>query len=74
MMNTPKKIYDFDEIINRRNNNSDKWCAYSKDVLPMWIADMDFLAADEIVEGLVAMSQKGLYGYGKARKNSISHT
>lgn len=70
-MNTPKKIYDFDEIINRRNNNSDKWCAYSKDVLPMWIADMDFLAADEIVEGLVAMSQKGLYGYGKARPDRL---
>lgn len=70
-MNTPKKIYDFDEIINRRNNNSDKWCAYSKEVLPMWIADMDFVAADEIVEGLVAMSEKGLYGYGKARPDRL---
>lgn len=70
-MTTPKKIYDFDEVINRRNNNSDKWTAYSKEVLPMWIADMDFVAADEIIEGLVAMSQKGVYGYGKARPDRL---
>ena len=70
-MTTPKKIYDFDEVINRRNNNSDKWTAYSKEVLPMWIADMDFVTADEIIEGLVAMSQKGVYGYGKARPDRL---
>lgn len=70
-MSQPKKIYDFDEIINRRNNNSDKWTAYGKDVLPMWIADMDFQVADEIVEGLTAMSQKGIYGYGKARPERL---
>ena len=70
-MSQPKKIYNFDEIINRRNNNSDKWTAYGKDVLPMWIADMDFQVADEIVEGLTAMSQKGIYGYGKARPERL---
>lgn len=70
-MSNFKKIYDFDEVINRRNNNSDKWTAYSKEVLPMWIADMDFQAADEIIEGLTAMSQKGVYGYGKARPDRL---
>lgn len=70
-MSNFKKIYDFDEVINRRNNNSDKWTAYPKDVLPMWIADMDFQAADEIIEGLTAMSQKGVYGYGKARPDRL---
>ncbi len=70
-MTTSTKIYDFDEIINRRNNNSDKWCAYSKEILPMWIADMDFKAADEIVEGLTAMAQTGVYGYGKARPDRL---
>lgn len=70
-MSTPKKIYDFDEVINRRNNNSDKWTAYSKEILPMWIADMDFVAADEIIDGLVAMSKKGVYGYGKARPTHL---
>lgn len=70
-MSQPKKIYDFDEIINRRNNNSDKWTAYGKDVLPMWIADMDFQVADEIIEGLTAMSKNGIYGYGKARPERL---
>ncbi len=70
-MTTPTKIYNFDEIINRRNNNSDKWCAYSKEVLPMWIADMDFKAADEIVDGLTAMAQSGVYGYGKIRPDRL---
>lgn len=70
-MSNFKKIYDFDEVVNRRNNNSDKWTAYSKEVLPMWIADMDFQAADEIIEGLTAMSQKGVYGYGKARPDRL---
>ena len=70
-MSQYKKIYDFDQIINRRNNNSDKWTAYSKEILPMWIADMDFVAADEIIEGLVAMSQKGVYGYGKVRPERL---
>lgn len=70
-MSNFKKIYDFDEVINRRNNNSDKWTAYSKEVLPMWIADMDFQAADEIIDGLTAMSQKGVYGYGKARPDRL---
>ncbi len=70
-MDNPKKVYDFDEMINRRNNNSDKWTAYSKDILPMWIADMDFTAADEIVNGLIAMSEKGVYGYGKSRPDRL---
>ena len=70
-MTASTKIYDFDEIINRRNNNSDKWCAYSKEILPMWIADMDFKAADEIVDGLTAMAQTGVYGYGKARPDRL---
>lgn len=70
-MSEYKKVYDFDQIINRRNNNSDKWTAYSKEILPMWIADMDFRAADEIIDGLVAMSQKGVYGYGKVRPERL---
>lgn len=70
-MEQSKKVYDFDEVVNRRNNNSDKWTAYSKEILPMWIADMDFQSADEIVDGLVSLSQKGIFGYGKARPDRL---
>ena len=33
---------DFDRIIDRRNSDSIKWNFYAPDVLPMWVADMDF--------------------------------
>lgn len=63
--------YNFDEIVNRRNNNSDKWTAYAEDVLPMWIADMDFKAPDEVINGLIQISKNGVYGYGKARPTRL---
>ena len=34
--------YDFDRLIDRRGTHSDKWQKYGPDVLPLWIADMDF--------------------------------
>lgn len=44
--------YNFDEIIERRNTNSVKWDWATKDVLPMWVADMDFKTAPEIVKAI----------------------
>lgn len=39
--------YDFDKVTDRRNTNSLKWDV-GENVLPMWVADMDFEAAPEI--------------------------
>lgn len=56
--------YDFDTIINRRNTNSVKWDMNSeKDILPMWIADMDFKTADPIIKALEKRVQHGIFGY-----------
>ena len=45
--------YNFDEIIPRRGTNSYKWdSANDADILPMWVADMDFQTAPEILERL----------------------
>lgn len=45
--------YNFDEIIPRRGTNSYKWdSAEDADVLPMWVADMDFRTATPVVGGL----------------------
>ena len=45
--------YNFDEIIPRRGTNSYKWdSAEDADVLPMWVADMDFRTAPPVVEAL----------------------
>lgn len=52
----------FDEEIDRRNTGSYKWDV-AKDVLPMWVADMDFKAAPGIQEALSKRIAHGIYGY-----------
>lgn len=58
--------YDFDCIIPRRNTNSYKWDgAENPDVLPMWVADMDFKTAPAIIEALKNRVEHGIFGYTK---------
>ncbi|MDR3301391.1 MAG: aminotransferase class I/II-fold pyridoxal phosphate-dependent enzyme [Spirochaetaceae bacterium] len=54
---------NFDEEIERRGDGSEKWNRYPADVLPMWIADMDFRAPQPIVDALVEKARFGIYGY-----------
>ncbi|AGF56664.1 cystathionine beta-lyase [Clostridium saccharoperbutylacetonicum] len=56
--------YDFDTIISRKNTNSVKWdIPQEKDIIPMWIADMDFKTADPIIKALEKRVQHGIFGY-----------
>ena len=55
--------YDFDQIVERRNTSSIKWTQYPADVLPMWVADMDFLTPEPIRHALHAMLDRGVLGY-----------
>jgi len=55
--------YNFDEVINRRGTNSVKWDLCAPDVLPMWVADMDFKTALVITESLLKIISTGIYGY-----------
>jgi cysteine-S-conjugate beta-lyase len=55
--------YNFDEIIERRNSDSIKWKQYPEDVLPMWVADMDFLTPAPIRNAIHAMLDRGVLGY-----------
>ena len=61
--------YDFDEMTVRRGSNCVKWDAESpagpidEDVLPLWVADMDFKAAPEIVEALRKRVEHSVFGY-----------
>jgi cystathionine beta-lyase len=58
--------YNFDEIIPRRNSNSIKWDAVSNDdVLPFWVADMDFRTATPIIDALEKRVRHGIFGYTK---------
>ena len=56
--------YNFDEIILRRNTNSYKWDSSSdREVLPMWVADMDFRTAPSIIKALRERVEHGIFGY-----------
>ncbi len=56
--------YNFDEIIPRRGTCSVKWDSMENaDILPMWVADMDFLTAPAIVEALQRRMAHGIFGY-----------
>ena len=48
---TEKIIYDFDTVIPRVNTSSYKW-DYNPEVIPLWVADMDFKAAPCILEAI----------------------
>lgn len=58
--------YNFDELVPRRGSNSYKWdSAGSEDVLPMWVADMDFRTAPTVIEALRKRVEHGIFGYVK---------
>ncbi len=56
--------YDFTQIVERRGGDSLKWNRYSnQNVLPMWVADMDFRIANEIEQALTQRVHHGVLGY-----------
>jgi cystathionine beta-lyase len=59
--------YDFDELIPRRGTGSFKWdAAEESDMLPLWVADMDFRAPPEVLAALERRVRHGVFGYAKA--------
>ena len=69
--------YDFDKVIDRRGTSCSKWDAdpnktipgveypVDRDILPVWVADMDFEVAPEITEALAERVRHGIFGYTK---------
>lgn len=55
--------YDFDQIVDRRATDAIKWDV-PEDRIPMWIADMDFKTAPEILKALQTRLDHGVFGYG----------
>ncbi len=60
--------YNFDEIHDRKSYGSLKWnfaetVLKEKDVLPLWIADLDFECPPEVIEAVVKRAEHGIYGY-----------
>lgn len=55
--------HDFDRPIDRRSSASNKWRKYGPDVLPLWVADMDFTSPEPVVRALRERAEHGVYGY-----------
>lgn len=60
--------YNFDEVIDRSNNRAGKYDERLKkfgtmDVIPLWVADMDFRTAQPIIDACTAKAQEGIWGY-----------
>ncbi len=54
---------DFDDPVRRRGSGSLKWERYPADVLPFWVADMDFRSPPPVVDALRARAGHGVFGY-----------
>lgn len=56
-------MIDFNHEIDRHNTHSLKWDHFPADVLPLWVADMDFPSPQPVVDALVKRAQHGVFGY-----------
>jgi cystathionine beta-lyase len=55
--------FDFDRVIDRRGTNSAKWSLHGEEVLPLWVADMDFASPEPVQEALRRSVEHGIFGY-----------
>ena len=63
--------FNFDEIIDRRGTDALKTDALTErygdaDLIPMWVADMDFKSSPAIIDAIIKRAQHGIFGYTKA--------
>lgn len=59
-------MYNFDQVINRKNTNSVKYDGdkmQDPQMIPMWVADMDFETLPKVKEALVKRAEHGIFGY-----------
>lgn len=74
------KLFDiFDKGVERANTNATKWDSRqsvfgSPDVVPMWVADTDFPAPQQVIDALVARAQHGAFGYSAGKSGDKAAT
>ena len=59
---------DFDTPIDRLGSDSIKWTKYAADVIPLWVADMDFTSPPAVLQALHERVAHGVFGYGSDTK------
>jgi cysteine-S-conjugate beta-lyase len=60
---------DFDRLVDRRGTDSIKWAQWGPQVLPLWVADMDFEAPPVVLDALRRRVDHGVLGYGMVRES-----
>jgi cysteine-S-conjugate beta-lyase len=55
--------YDFDQPVERRGTDSFKWQKYGESVIPLWVADMDFVSPEPVIEALHERVDHRVFGY-----------
>jgi len=64
--------FDFDATPDRRGTDSQKWQRYAgRDVLPLWVADMDFASPPAVIEALRRRIEHGVFGYARPTNSTI---
>ncbi|MEO7415314.1 MAG: PatB family C-S lyase [Opitutaceae bacterium] len=65
--------FDFSQPPSRRDTDSQKWQKYpDRDVLPLWVADMDFRSAPAIIAALHERVEHGIFGYARPVKSTVA--
>lgn len=67
-------MYNFDNPVNRKNTGCIKYDfakehGFSEDVLPLWVADMDFSVPNEVIDALVSRMKHGIFGYTETKES-----
>jgi cystathionine beta-lyase len=64
--------FDFENPPERRNTDSQKWQKYAgRDILPLWVADMDFKSSPAIIAALQERVAHGVFGYARPVKSTV---
>lgn len=64
--------FDFDTVPERRGTDSQKWQKYAgRDILPLWVADMDFKSSPAIISSLQERVAHGIFGYARPVKSTV---
>lgn len=66
-------MYDFDNPPDRRGTDCAKWHKYhARDIIPMWVADMDFASPPPVMEALHQRISHGVFGYGTVNQSLVN--
>jgi cysteine-S-conjugate beta-lyase len=65
--------FDFDTVPHRLGTDSQKWQKYAgQDILPLWVADMDFRSSPAILKALHDRVDHGIFGYARPTASTVS--